>query len=308
MQRFATIDLGTNTALLLVAERRGSAFLPIAERAEITRLGQGVDSARRLLPEAMQRSAKAIAGYVRLAAELGVDAARLAAVTTSAARDATNRADLIALTRALAGVELEVISGETEAELTYRGATDDIDVADGERLAVLDIGGGSSELILGTRGQMNFRHSFEVGSVRLTERFLHSDPPRRLEAEALFAHLDALFAQVPKPSAPPTFIGVAGTVTTLFTLVHGIAPYDAARVHRQQMRLGELAAIRQKLFALTVEERRALKGIEPKRADVIAAGAAILEAAMVRLGADRLTVSDRGLRWGLLQARFGANK
>lgn len=310
MQRFATIDLGTNTALLLVAEWRHDRWHPIAERAEITRLGQGVDGTRRLLPEAMWRSAQAIAGYARLAKEAGVTRARLAAVTTSAARDAANSAELISLVREVAGVEIEIISGETEAELTYRGATGDIDVGDGERLAVFDIGGGSSELILGRRGrgQMDFRHSFEVGSVRLTERFLRADPPRREETAALFEHLDALFAKVPKPDRPPTFIGVAGTVTTLFTLIHGIEPYDAARVHLQRMSLGELKAIRQKLFALTIGERRALRGLDPKRADVIAAGAAILEAAMSRLGADHLTVSDRGLRWGLLQARFGAIK
>ena len=308
MERFATIDLGTNTALLLVAERKEGAWQPIAERAEITRLGQGVDRTRRLLPEAMQRSALTIASYARLAEEKGVERAHLAAVTTSAARDASNGAELISLVREKAGVELEVISGDTEAELTYRGATGDLDLAEGERLAVFDIGGGSSELILGTRGRMDFRHSFDVGSVRMTERFLHSDPPRRAEMEALFGHLDALFAKMPKPDMPLTFVGVAGTVTTLFTLVHSIAPYTSARVHRQKMSLGELKAIRQQLFALTVEARRGLEGIEPKRADVIAAGAAILEAAMEHLGADHLTVSDRGLRWGLLQARFGASK
>ena len=304
-QRFATIDLGTNTALLLVAEREGAAFWPIHERAEITRLGQGVDGARRLLPEARRRSALVLADYVQEARALGVGEGHLVAVATSAARDARNQAELLAMVRALAGVELEVIPGEVEADLTYRGATLDLEVADDEALAVFDIGGGSSELILGTRARMGFRHSFDVGSVRLTERFLRSDPPTAAESAALFDHLTALFAAAPRPATPPTFVGVAGTVTTLFTLIHGIAPYDAARVHRARMELDELVAIRRELFSLTVEARKALRGIEPKRADVIAAGAAILECAMLRVGADHLTVSDRGLRFGLMQQRFG---
>ena len=307
-RRFATIDLGTNTALLLVAEREQGGFKAILERAEITRLGQGVDASRLLKPEAMRRSAEAIAEYARLAADLGVEPKDIAAVTTSAARDAQNSDELIALVRALAGVELEIIPGETEAALTYVGATADLDVSEDATLAVFDIGGGSSELILGTRTRHDFRHSFDVGSVRLTERFLRSDPPRPEEERALFDHLASLFAAAPRPHAPVTFVGVAGTVTTIFTLLHAIEPYEAARVHRQKMSLEELRCLRQKLFGLTVAERRALKGIEPKRADVIAAGAAILEAAMEHVGVRSLTVCDRGLRWGLLAARFGPSQ
>ena len=207
--------------------------------------------------------------------------------------------------RDLAGIELEIIPGETEAALTYAGATADLDVSESAPLAVFDIGGGSSELIYGTRTRHDFRHSFDVGSVRLTERFLRSDPPTPEEARALSDHLESLFAVAPKPHSPVTFVGVAGTVTTLFTILHAIEPYETARVHRQRMGLQELRGLREKLFSLTVAERRALKGIEPKRADVIAAGAAILEAAMAHVGARELTVSDRGLRWGLITARFG---
>ncbi len=304
-RRFATIDLGTNTALLLVAEREQGRFKAILERAEITRLGQGVDETRLLRPEAMRRSAEALAEYARLAADLGVEPKDIAAVTTSAARDAQNSDELIALVRDLAGIELEIIPGETEAALTYAGATADLDVSESAPLAVFDIGGGSSELIYGTRTRHDFRHSFDVGSVRLTERFLRSDPPTPEEARALSDHLESLFAVAPKPHSPVTFVGVAGTVTTLFTILHAIEPYETARVHRQRMGLQELRGLREKLFSLTVAERRALKGIEPKRADVIAAGAAILEAAMAHVGARELTVSDRGLRWGLITARFG---
>jgi exopolyphosphatase/guanosine-5'-triphosphate,3'-diphosphate pyrophosphatase len=318
VRRFATIDLGTNTALLLVAERRGGVWDPVVERAEITRLGQGVDGSRRLQPEAMRRSAVALARYAEEARALGVLPSDIAAVSTSAARDAANRSELIDSVRETAGIELEIIPGELEADLTCLGATIGLEMANADQpIAVFDIGGGSSELIFGTRDgtrdgtrngtrdRMDFSHSFDVGSVRLTERFLHSDPPASDETDALFAHLRSLFAQAPRPSTPPTFVGVAGTVTTLFTILHEIEPYDAARVHGARMAFSELRCLRERLFALTVEQRKALRGIEPKRADVIAAGAAILECAMERVGVEHLIVSDRGLRWGLLEERFG---
>ena len=305
MRRFATIDLGTNTALLLVAERREGIWQPVFERAEITRLGQGVDGTKRLLPEAMERSARMLGEYARQARELGVADEDMAAVSTSAARDASNSGDLIALVRKYGNLSLEVIPGQEEARLTWIGATADLAAAPEQSLCVFDIGGGSSELIFGTKRGLEFRRSFDVGSVRMTERFLHSDPPSADEKAAVFACLRNLFAEAPRPETPPLFVGVAGTVTTLFTLIHGIEPYDAQRVHGARMELSELSGLVDRLFQLSVSDRKQLKGIEPKRADVIAAGGAVLQCAMEYLGVQHLTVSDRGLRWGLLEDRFG---
>lgn len=305
MRRFATIDLGTNTAILLVAEKRDGAFVPVFQRAEITRLGQGVDVSRRLLPEAMARSARMLGEYARQAREMGVADGDICAVSTSAARDAANREELVGLVRREGNIELDVIPGSEEARLTWLGATADLDASDDRELCVLDIGGGSSEMIFGTKAGMGFRHSFDVGSVRMAERFLRSDPPRPEERAAVMDYLRAQFATSPKPSSPPLFVGVAGTVTSLFTLIHGIEPYDGSKVHGQQMDIGEVSLLMERLFSLPVEERRKMKGMEPKRADVIHGGAAVLLCAMEHVGVDRLTVSDRGLRWGLMQDRFG---
>ena len=314
VQRFATIDLGTNTALLLIAERHGQDFVPVFERAEITRLGEGVDAERRLLPVAMQRSARMLAEYAEKAREYGVRQENLIAVSTSAARDALNRDELIEMVKSEAGIGLTVIPGEEEARLTWIGATADMPAEEGQELCVFDIGGGSSELIFGTKeGGIRTRRSFDVGSVRMTERFLKGDPPTAEERRTLFAHLKAVFSPVREmfssddgARAFPAFIGVAGTVTTLFTLIHGIEPYDAERVHGERMDVYELSVLLDKLFSLSVEERKQLRGMEPKRADVIAAGGAVLLSAMEEVGVSHLTVSDRGLRWGLLRDRFAA--
>ncbi|HCF56616.1 MAG TPA: hypothetical protein DFS52_01300 [Myxococcales bacterium] len=173
-------------------------------------------------------------------------------------------------------------------------------------LAVLDIGGGSTELVLGSGGKVDFEHSFDIGAVRLTERFVHAVPPSPEEQAALQRSIDETLAEAPCPPAGFRFVGVAGTVTTVLAVSRGIEPYDPARVHLAVMPLAEVRAERERYFSLTVDELRGLPGMEPKRADVIAAGALILERAMVRLGAPEVVVSDRGIRWGLLYQRFGA--
>jgi exopolyphosphatase/guanosine-5'-triphosphate,3'-diphosphate pyrophosphatase len=155
---------------------------------------------------------------------------------------------------------------------------------------------------------MKFRHSFDVGAVRMTERFVTADPIPVSEQDAVIAHLRQAFAQAPEPPEGSVAVGVAGTVTTLFAVQHGIARYDGSLVEGQTLGLDEVRVLRQRLCATPVDERRMLPGLQPKRADVICAGAMILECAMERLGADRMVVSDRGVRWGLMVTRFGAQK
>lgn len=301
MQRFATLDIGTNTVLLLVAEPDGARFRPVVERAEITRLGKGVDRTGRLADEAIEATVAAVTRFAEEARALG--ASEIACVATSASRDAANGAVFRERLQREAGVTAEIISGDLEAALTYRSATRE--VGTGAPLAVLDIGGGSTELVLGDAGQVRFQKSFDIGSVRLTERFVRSDPPAAAEQEAMAGYVDGILAEAPSP--PPGFrlVGIAGTVTTVYAVRHGIEPYDSTRVHLATMPFDEVRAERERYFALTVEQRRALRGMEPKRADVIAAGALILERAMARLGASEVVVSDRGIRWGLLYERFG---
>lgn len=303
MPRYATIDVGTNSVLLLVAERGPDGrFTPVAERAEITRLGQGVDQARRLAPEAMERTAAAVAAFAAEARALGAEA--VVATATSAARDAANGADFVALVRSGAGVDLEVISGDDEARLSFASAFADF----GGRgpLVVLDIGGGSTEFIFGdAAGAVRFRRSFDVGSVRLTERLLRGDPPGADELTALRTLLAQTFNAVPAPDAGTRLVAVAGTATTVLAVARAVEPYDAGRVHGAQLALTEVEAVAARLAALPLAQRRALPGLQPKRADVIVAGALVLLQAMRALGVAEVTVSDRGLRWGLLADRFG---
>lgn len=305
MPRFATIDIGTNSVLLLVAERAADGrFHAVEELAEITRLGRGVDRAHRLAPEAIEETTRCLEQFAARARALG--AKEIAVTATSAARDAANGRDFLEEVRRRAGLEVEIISGELEAQLSYAAVHADFG-GDGAPLIALDIGGGSTEFIYGAQGRLGFRHSFDVGSVRLTERFISSHPVPAAERTRLREHLRETFRALPPAPAGARLVGVAGTVTTLYAVQHAIDPYDATRVHGQVLEREQLAALTTKLADLSLEDRKKLKGLQPKRADVIAAGAHILLAAMEAVGAERCIVSDRGLRWGLLAHRFGAH-
>ncbi|HUL57981.1 MAG TPA: Ppx/GppA family phosphatase [Anaeromyxobacteraceae bacterium] len=314
-ERLATIDVGTNTVLLLVAERRGRTFVPLAERAEITRLGRGVDATGRLDPAAIADTVAAVAAFAREARSLGVE--RIACVATSAARDATNGEAFFAAARAGAGVDPEVISGDEEARLVWTSAwrdfgfTPDTTQPSEGQLAVLDVGGGSTEFTFGSGAEPSGRTSLQVGAVRLTERHLRHDPVTRGEAARLLAAareavrpLQGMAAGGATPGS--RLVGVAGTVTTLSAVEQALTHYDAGRVHGATLSLPGVERLWDRLAALTVKERAALPGMEPKRADVILAGCAIVLEAMRATGFDRLTVSDRGVRWGLLYDRAGA--
>jgi exopolyphosphatase/guanosine-5'-triphosphate,3'-diphosphate pyrophosphatase len=302
-ERWATIDVGTNTVLLLVAERRDGALAPVLERADVTRLGRGVDATGRLDPGAIRDTVAVLADYARAARELGAPV--VACVATSAARDAANGADFFDAARAATGLAPEVIPGDEEARLVWASAWRDFGRA-GEPLSVLDVGGGSTELSFGDGPAPRGRASLQVGAVRLTERHVRGDPPsaeelRRLRAAAREA-VRPLAAMEGRPRGG-RLVGVAGTVTTLAAVAQALPAYDAARVHGSTLSLDAIERLAAALAALTVRERAALPGMEPKRADVIVAGAWIVAEAARATGHDRLTVSDRGVRWGLLYDR-----
>ncbi len=302
-ERWATIDVGTNTVLLLVAERRGDALVPVLERAEITRLGRGVDATGRLDAAAIRDTVAVLASYARAARDLG--ARVVACVATSAARDAANGAEFFEAASSSAGLAPEVIPGEEEARLVWASAWRDFG-RDGEPLEVLDVGGGSTELSFGDGASPRGRASLQVGAVRLTERHVRGDPPSADEVEALRgAAREAVrpLTAMPGRSAGGRLVGVAGTVTTLAAVAQALPVYDAERVHGAALTLPEVERLAGTLAALTVAERAALPGMEPKRADVIVAGAVIVAEAMRATGFERLTVSDRGVRWGLLYDR-----
>ncbi|HET8541163.1 MAG TPA: Ppx/GppA phosphatase family protein [Anaeromyxobacter sp.] len=303
-ERLAAIDVGTNTVLLLVAERRGGALAPVLERAEITRLGRGVDATGRLDAAAIRETVRVLAEFAASARSLG--AARIACVATSAARDASNGGEFFEEARRAAGLVPEVISGDEEARLVWASAWRDFGAAGGA-LAVLDVGGGSTELSFGDGPLPRGHASLQVGAVRLTERHVRADPPSPAEVSRVRDAARAALA--PLRSAPllpgGRLVGVAGTVTTLSAVAQALPVYDPERVHGAPLARAEVEALVGRLAALTVAERAVLPGMEPKRADVILAGAIVVAEAMALLGFDRLTVSDRGVRWGLLHDRFG---
>ncbi len=317
--RVATVDIGTNTVLLLVADRGADGRLSaVAEHATITRLGEGVDRTRRLSRDAIGRTRDCLTRYADIVRDLRVE--RTAVVGTSAMRDAGGGEEMKEIVRALFGVEARVLSGQDEARLTFRGAM--VGLSDALRLesqqgvrrrvdaelsmAVFDIGGGSTEVVLGRvqggLAQVDFSASYDVGSVRMTERLLAHDPPRGDELDALAAAARAAFSAVPPlPDGALMPIGVAGTMTTLAAVSLGLSSYDGARVHGHVMPRRELERVVRHVASLDLAARSALPGMEPKRADVIVAGGAIAVALLEHWHADAVRISDRGVRWGLAE-------
>ena len=308
MARFATIDVGTNSVLLLVADRTAEGrFEAVLERAEITRLGRGVDQSRRLSPEGLEATLSVLTDYAHQARSMGAEG--IAVTATSAARDAHNGAEFLEGARQRAGLTVEIISGEQEAQLSFASAHMDFASEAAGPLLVIDIGGGSTEFIYGNpAGRVDFRHSFDVGSVRLTERLIRADPPTSEERQRVEQLLRETFASLPPPPPASELVGVAGTVTTVYALHNRVEPYDAQRVHGGTLTLAQLEHLVDQLWSLPLAHRRTLPGLQPKRADVIPAGAMILLQALRALGLAQCRVSDRGLRWGLMAHRFGASR
>jgi exopolyphosphatase / guanosine-5'-triphosphate,3'-diphosphate pyrophosphatase len=306
MPRYATIDVGTNAVLLLVADRQpGGGFHAVRERTEITRLGRGVDQHRRLSPEGMEDTLQVLSAFASEARSLGAQA--LAVSATSAVRDAENGAEFLSIARRHAGVPVELLSGELEARLCFASATADFGRDASAPLMVMDTGGGSTEIIFGdAQGDVSFCRSFDVGSVRLSERYVTSDPMTAADRARVQAHLRETFSTLPPCPPGARLVGMSGTVTTLFAVQHALVPYDSERVHGGTLLRVQLEALADTLCGLPVAERRKLPGLQPKREDVIAAGCLILLEGLRALGLDRCLVSDRGLCWGLLAHRFGA--
>jgi len=282
----AVIDIGTNTTRLLVAERDDDGdVVELERRTTITSLGQGVDSTGRLADEAMDRVSEAIAAYREVIDRLGVE--KVVAVATSAMRDSENGPAFRDHLRERFGIDARTISGDDEARLTFRGATAGRN--DDRETVVIDIGGGSTEYVVGRPAEdPSFHTSTQMGSVRHTERFLHSDPPKPEELQEL---ADDVRATVPDVRAEHA-IAVAGTATSL-------AAIDGAdEVHGYRLSLAALERIAAMLAALPLEERRHVKGLHPDRAPTIVAGAVILTESIRTLGLDEAEVSERDLLHG----------
>ncbi|MDO5533502.1 MAG: Ppx/GppA phosphatase family protein [Propionibacteriaceae bacterium] len=296
-RRVAAIDCGTNSVRLLVAEQAPDGFRELDRALRLTRLGQGVDATGEFHPDALARTFAACDDYRQVLDGLGVEAVRF--VATSAARDAHNRATFFSGVRDRLGVDPEIISGQEEAQLSFDGAIDALPEAQAPVL-VMDIGGGSTELVVGRPDRSARGISLDMGSVRLRERFLHSDPPAAAEvAEASEFVDDLLDASGIDFEGSGSWIGVGGTATSLSALAQRLEVYDRARVHGSTLTraaLGELAA---ELLAAPVAEVLERPTMVPGRADVICAGALICSRIGARMGVE-LTVSESDILDGVV--------
>jgi exopolyphosphatase / guanosine-5'-triphosphate,3'-diphosphate pyrophosphatase len=301
MTRVAAIDCGTNSIRLLIAEPDGVGGLKDLERRlEVVRLGQGVDATGEFHPHALQRTFAAVDEYAELIKKAEVPVENVHFVATSATRDVKNRDALFAGIMERLGVLPDVISGETEAHLSFNGALSRVR-PEGEPVLVMDIGGGSTELITGSvAGGLDSAVSLDVGSVRVTERFLKQNPVADVDLARAAAYVDELLADSGVDfGSIGTWIGVAGTVTTLAGVYLGLERYDRERVHGAVIPLPSVEEMLHQLAAMTVDQIRALPSMHPGRADVITGGALVEARIAARLNVEDLIVSESDILDGI---------
>jgi exopolyphosphatase / guanosine-5'-triphosphate,3'-diphosphate pyrophosphatase len=288
--RVAAIDLGTNSTRLLVADVEGGRVDEVERRLTITRLGEGVDGRRRLLPVPIARVRNALSDYRRTAEGLGAE--RVLAVATSAVRDAENGEAFLGEIEWSYGFSTRLLSGDEEALLTLRGVTAGRSLE--PRTLLADVGGGSTELVVGGPDGVDWHRSLDIGCVRLTERFLSSDPPTHAELDACAGHVRGLLPELDVAAG----IGVAGTVTTLAALDLGLDGYDPERIHGHRIPAAAVKTQLDRLASLPIEERRRVPGLDPERAPVIVAGAVIVRELLTRYGLPHLEASERDILHG----------
>ncbi|NMH98606.1 Ppx/GppA phosphatase family protein [Pseudonocardia acidicola] len=315
MPRVAAIDCGTNSIRLLVADVTSSfdgslALRDVHREMRIVRLGKGVDATGVLAPDALERTRVALADYTAVLRRKGAERVRM--VATSATRDASNREDFFGMVRDTLGTDAEVISGDEEAGLSFVGAVGDLEPEDGP-FVVVDVGGGSTELVVGSlvdgAAKVHAAHSVDVGSVRLTERCLPGDPPSAEDVaaarEVAAGILVDAFAAVPLDGVR-TWVGVAGTITTLSGVAQELPAYDPDAVHLSRLSRADLHRVAGELLVMPREERAALGALHPGRVDVIGAGALIVDVLAHELhdraGIDELVVSEHDILDGIARS------
>jgi exopolyphosphatase/guanosine-5'-triphosphate,3'-diphosphate pyrophosphatase len=307
--RRAVVDVGTNSVKLLVAEVAGRDVRPVWEGSRQTRLGQGFYETHRLQPGPIARTSAAVAEFVRVAREQGAEPTRV--IATSAARDAVNSGELVSAIETACGLRVEIISGDQEAEWGFQGVTTDPELAE-RPLLLLDVGGGSTEFLLGRGEHKHFRASFPLGTVRLMERMPHGDPPRAEELAACRQWLREFLDREVRPRVEPArqrerqqaaaatdvlLVGTGGTTSVLARMEAGLEQYDRERIEATRLTAGRLRWHVDHLWSLPLAARQQIIGLPRDRADVILTGAAIYEAVMEQFGFSELRISTRGLRF-----------
>jgi exopolyphosphatase/guanosine-5'-triphosphate,3'-diphosphate pyrophosphatase len=294
-RRVAVIDVGTNSARLLVADVAGGRVSPVERRSQVTRLGRGVDLSGRLSAEAIEDACEAIREYVAAYGELGAETVDV--IATSAVRDAANGGAFVAELRERFALSARVLDGEEEARLTYLGASSEHALA--LPTLVVDIGGGSTELVVGAGSEVAFHTSLQAGVVRHTERHIASDPPTAAELEALAADVRGLIkAAIPDAPAAQAGIAVAGTPTLLAAVEMELEPYDPARVQGHILALPSIQRMLSRLASAPLSERVEIPGCHPDRAPTIVAGVIILIETMRAFGLEQIEVSEHDILYG----------
>jgi exopolyphosphatase/guanosine-5'-triphosphate,3'-diphosphate pyrophosphatase len=296
-QRVAVIDIGSNSTRLLVADVDGGVAV-LERQSRVTRLGRGVDLSGQLADEAIEAACAAIADYVAICREDGVE--QVAAIATSAVRDASNGSAFVAELRERFALSARVLDGEEEARLTYRGAT--AEQAPDIPTLVIDIGGGSTEMVVGTGTEIAFHASLQAGVVRHTERHLPVDPPTAAELEELAGDIRALIEEAlagHSEASASAGIAVAGTPTSLAAVELGLEPYDSTRVHGHMLSLETIQHLLSRFASAPLAERAAIPGLHPDRAPTIIAGCVILVEAMRAFGLERIEASEHDILYGM---------
>ncbi|HET7484943.1 MAG TPA: Ppx/GppA phosphatase family protein [Solirubrobacterales bacterium] len=296
--RVAVVDVGSNSTRLLIADVDGDRIDEVERQSRVTRLGRGVDLSGQLSAEAIEAACEAIADYVAICSDAGVK--RVEAIATSAVRDASNGGAFVAELRERFALSARVLDGEEEARLTYMGAT--AAHPPNEPTLVVDIGGGSTELIVGSGREISFHTSLQAGVVRHTERHIASDPPTALELEALATDVRALIesAVADQPGADAeAAIAVAGTPTSLASIELGLEPYNPAQVHGRTLTLASIQRLLSQLASSPLAKRAEIPGLHPDRARSIVAGVVILVETMRAFGLDRVEVSEHDILYGV---------
>jgi exopolyphosphatase/guanosine-5'-triphosphate,3'-diphosphate pyrophosphatase len=298
--RAAVVDIGTNSTRLLIADVADGSLSELERRSVVTRLGEGVDATGALGDEPQRRVFAVLESYAEAIEAHDCDART--AVMTSAVRDASNGAQFAATVRDRYGLEGRTLSGDEEARFTFLGASAS-PAADREHpMVVIDIGGGSTELVVGRAGDVSFHTSTQVGVVRHTERHLHTDPPRADELDALAGDAGPRFEEaVPEQerSSVRSAIAVAGTATQCAAIDLALDPYDADRVEGHLLTMETLRGLLERLASVTLEERKSVRGLDPARAPTIVAGVVVLSEALRAFGLEETRVSERDILWGV---------
>ncbi|MBR5231383.1 MAG: Ppx/GppA family phosphatase [Clostridia bacterium] len=298
MKRVAIIDIGTNSIKFFVGEHQEDGTIKtVLDKNDIAQLGEGLRETGLINPEALERNAQSVAAFAKEALENGAE--KIVSVGTMALRTAKNSADFVARVKELCGVEVQIIPGEEEARLSYLAVLSGLPLEEGGELVIFDTGGGSTEFIFGQGTTLKNRFSVNLGALIITENFFNDDPVKEGSVDAAIAYIDKEFAAAGVAGKPLQVVGMGGTVTSMGAVKHKMVKYNPDIIQGSTLTREDVQEQVDTYAARTVEQRRELPGLQPKRAGTILAGACILKDILARLDAPQLTISDRGLRHGL---------